>query len=105
MTERKTPPPGKTWVTVEMDTELYDNPLWSTLVGSASAPVVKDVKGSKPETDRERAMRLLGESASRFERASAAFRDATLPMSEAPARLARGASSLADALKALQEVL
>lgn len=90
----KTPPPGKTWITVETD---------GTTVPSGW-PIVHVEKGPEPEHPSDKCNRLLGEAETWFRGAA----DALGPnrnIADAPSRMLLGCRHLADALKVFREEL
>ncbi len=104
MTEPKTPPPGKVWVTFETDQAVWDDPFaWDpkALVGNVA---VKVERGQEEEDPSDKCNRLLKSAEERYRNAAGSIRpDGNL--ADPPSNLAAGAEFLADALKVLREEL
>lgn len=97
-----TPPPGKTWITVEVDTTSWDTGNFE--YEDAFDNVIEEKDGPAPETDREKGVRRLNEARRRFEDARFDFRPGGSPHDAAQA-MRDGCSLLVEALTLLGEDL
>lgn len=101
MTEKTTPPPGKTWLTVELDSEevrlLSEVDIWDL-------DIVQEVRGEAPEDPSDKVRRLLAEAEDWFRSAANSFTNGA-DIVDAPSRMMAGCRVLADALKASREEL
>lgn len=95
------PPAGKTWLTVELDTQQVTD---IACVDIWDLDQINEEVGPDPEEPADKAARLLTEAEVTFRDAASAFLDSS-PMHVAPNRLALAASTLGDALAAMREAL
>lgn len=101
MTTEKTPPPGKVWLTVEIDQDDFDSvrdvDIWDL-------DHVKAERGEVEEDPSDKCNRLLKEAETEFREAQSGFQPHRITGSGV-ANMARGAELLADAVKVLREEL
>jgi len=100
MTE-KSPPPGKVWVTVEIDQDDYDK---TTDVDLWDLDEVAVERGEEPEDPSDKCNRLLEQAETRFRQAVYASRPSG-NLADFPHHASAGIEFLAEALKVLREEL
>lgn len=97
-----TPPPGKAWVTVELDTADWDSGNFET--EDLLDNVVNEEHGPSPEEAADKANRLL-ETAERELREAARGFQSYQPIGTGVTELADACGRMAEALAALREAL